>query len=152
MRLIAVLACAALTVPSTVFAQAGSTGGVIGKQDKSLSGGNDTNLKSKPSQATLQEAISGTWTWYAQCGGVVGAQSASFALNQVSATSFKGQFVGTNTWGTIVNGKVNGSQLSFDRLGGPLGVSEHWRARLSGNSQMEGSSVGAVNCTFTANK
>jgi len=142
----------------TVLAQGqpGSIGGTIGKHDKSLSGDNDStpniNSKSKPGHASSHETISGTWTWHAQCGGVVGAQSASFVLNQVSAFSFSGEFVGTNTWGTIVSGKVNGNQLSFDRVGGPLGISEHWRARLAGSSQMEGRSVGAVNCSFTANR
>jgi hypothetical protein len=42
MRLIAILACAGMLVslPATAFAQAGSTGGSVGKTDKSASGGN----------------------------------------------------------------------------------------------------------------
>jgi hypothetical protein len=40
MRL-AYFACALLVVPAAVFAQAGSTGGSIGKQDKSISGGEE---------------------------------------------------------------------------------------------------------------
>ncbi len=38
MRLVAACVCAALMMPALVFAQAGSTGGVIGKTDKSISG------------------------------------------------------------------------------------------------------------------
>jgi hypothetical protein len=41
MRLVAILACAALTMPAIAFAQAGSTGGTIGKTDKSVSGGEE---------------------------------------------------------------------------------------------------------------
>jgi hypothetical protein len=41
MRLVAVLTCAALILPATASAQAGSTGGTIGKTDKSISGGGE---------------------------------------------------------------------------------------------------------------
>lgn len=43
MRLIAIFTCAGMLVslPATAFAQAGSTGGSVGKTDKSASGGNN---------------------------------------------------------------------------------------------------------------
>jgi hypothetical protein len=41
MRLVAVLTCTALIFPATASAQAGSTGGTIGKTDKSMSGGGE---------------------------------------------------------------------------------------------------------------
>jgi hypothetical protein len=81
MRLVAVLTCAALIVPATVFAQAGSTGGTIGKTDKSISGGEE-RIESHPTsplqkrgkvtddkKSTENEKnagcarIAGTWNW-----------------------------------------------------------------------------------------
>ena len=63
--------------PARVFAQAGSTGGTIGKQDKSISGGSpmegsrDTPRKSQASAVKLPsktmssacDKIVGTWKW-----------------------------------------------------------------------------------------
>jgi hypothetical protein len=156
-QLALVITLAAAWLPGTVLAQSnpGSTGGSIGLQNKSISGETNApasgNSRAKREPSSTQ-ALSGTWVWQAQCGGVVGAQSASFAIDQSSAGGFRGQFVGSNTWGTIENGRINGNELTFDRVGGPLGISEHWRARLAGSSHMDGSSVGAVSCRFTASK
>jgi len=55
---------------SSALAQAGSTGGTIGKQDKSISGGEET-LKNNPAGKTLHKTatgslcdkVAGTWTW-----------------------------------------------------------------------------------------
>ena len=67
---------------ATAFAQAGSTGGTIGKQDKSISGGEDAAdsqravpIRKKPPRPAGQSAataptggpcsrIVGTWLWY----------------------------------------------------------------------------------------
>ncbi|MBI4273230.1 MAG: hypothetical protein HY659_00825 [Rhizobiales bacterium] len=143
--------------PALAFGQ-GSTGGTIGKQGKSVSGGDERATDAKPvapkPHPGTTRTISGTWNWNANCG-TIGPQAASFMLTQVLANSFNGRFVGPNTWGTIVNGKISGDQLSFDRTGGPLGISEHWKARLIGeanSTRMAGSTVGAIQCSFTASR
>jgi hypothetical protein len=77
-RGIAAVAMLAITAaPDTAFAQAGSTGGSIGKQDKSISGGEEENkpsaaihskqpagsVKNTPSDHPCS-AVVGTWSWY----------------------------------------------------------------------------------------
>jgi hypothetical protein len=144
---------------SIVLAQAGSTGGTIGKRDKSVSGGEEPAMERKPSSPKSRpvRVISGTWNWNANCE-TIGPQVAGFVLNQVSPTSFNGRFVTTGaqlSWGTIVNGALSGDRLSFDRVGHPLGWREHWKARLIGegnSTKMEGSTTGTAQCTFTANR
>ena len=145
--------------PRLRLAQGGSTGGTLGKTDQSLSG--DQPKQARPEKipgppgaqsATKANAlpVAGQWNWLAQCGGI--STGANFVLEQSSATNFTGRFTGSNTWGTIVNGRLQGNQVSFDRVGGPLGLSERWTARLNGPGQMQGSSSGAIECTFTARK
>jgi hypothetical protein len=80
MRLVAVLACAALIMPASVFGQAGSTGGTIGKTDKSISGGEEQTeprrgpseskspprgdvAKEKPTDSSCQKIV-GRWAWH----------------------------------------------------------------------------------------
>jgi hypothetical protein len=143
----------------TRLAQAGSTGGTLGKTDQSLSG--DQSKQARPEKApgplgsqgaakARVLSVAGQWNWVAQCGGI--STGASLVLEQSSATNFTGRFTGSNTWGTIVNGRLQGDQVSFDRVGGPLGLSERWTARLNGPGQMHGSSSGAIECMFTARK
>jgi hypothetical protein len=69
-----IVAFAVLAITATsnaAFAQAGSTGGSIGKQDKSISGGEGANKPrvashSKQPVASGKDcsAIAGTWSWY----------------------------------------------------------------------------------------
>jgi hypothetical protein len=128
----------------------GSTGGTLGKTDQSLSGG--TQQQKAPSIDRAPSAavsISGLWHWSANCS-AIGNQQASFVLRQ-TGTKITGQFTGSGTWGSVENGKIVGNQLSFNRIGGPMGVSEHWTARVDG-AQMQGSSTGAVSCTFSARR
>jgi hypothetical protein len=79
MRLVTVLTCAALIIPATVFAQAGSTGGTLGKTDKSISGGEEQSeprrvpeskrparsavAKEKPTGNSCQKIV-GRWAWH----------------------------------------------------------------------------------------
>ena len=142
----AILAAACV---APAFAQ-GSTGGTLGKTDQSLSGGTPQqkapNVDKVPSAAV---SIAGLWHWSANCS-AIGNQQASFVLRQ-AGTKITGQFTGSGTWGSLENGKIVGNQLSFNRIGGPMGVSEHWTARVDG-AQMQGSSTGAVSCTFSARR
>ena len=57
---------AALVVADgTAFAQAGSTGGTLGKTDKSASGGEEERPKSGNRKAAA--TISGKWSWRSKC-------------------------------------------------------------------------------------
>ena len=46
------------------FAQAGSTGGTIGKTDKSASGGEEQQQTRKPTTSSSCSGLSGSWVWY----------------------------------------------------------------------------------------
>ncbi len=59
---------------SGAFAQAGSTGGTIGKQDKAVSGGQEQTSPSRKNfsaprqgQGPAAGALAGSWNWTAQC-------------------------------------------------------------------------------------
>jgi hypothetical protein len=63
---------AALVVADgTAFAQAGSTGGTLGKTDKSASGGEEETRGGRKSDnrnaAATPKTISGKWSWRAKC-------------------------------------------------------------------------------------
>ena len=69
MRLVAVLAYAALIMPATVFAQAGSTGGTIGNTDKSIGPQVPTAraAERKPPprpSVSLCQKLPGVWEWF----------------------------------------------------------------------------------------
>jgi hypothetical protein len=110
----------------TAFAQAGSTGGTIGKQDKSTSGSQELPSPPKPprkraarGESAAQKmgsraAISGRWHWDIKC------PNANFVgiLDIVqSGDTFTGEFGHTNFWdnGTVSNGRVTGDTVTFDR-------------------------------------
>jgi hypothetical protein len=113
-------------VSSAAFAQAGSTGGTLGKQDKSASGSDESPGPAKPSQKRVARgdsaspkivsrgSITGRWNWNIKC------PSANFTglLSIVqSGDTFTGEFGHTNFWdnGTISNGQVRGGAVTFDR-------------------------------------
>jgi hypothetical protein len=85
-----------------VFAQAGSTGGSIGKQDKSISGGEEpahldrrTNatpphLRSSAPKRLTAASIEGSWDWEASCKGE--QWQGGMTLHAVSVTGFTGEF------------------------------------------------------------
>lgn len=60
-RLIAItfvsVVLASFAANTTAFAQAGSAGGTVGKQDKSISGGEDTEPQINPSERSSDEAV-----------------------------------------------------------------------------------------------
>jgi hypothetical protein len=148
-----------LVTPDLRVAQAGSTGGTLGKPDQSISGGpakepppaKAPGPKKAPGGAAtvaVSGAIAGAWNWAARCGEL--NFQGIFALTQSSPTAFVGRFDPPPA--TIVNGKIKGDQLSFDMVGTPMGLADtRWTARVSGR-QMQGSITGAPTCTFTATK
>jgi hypothetical protein len=151
--LICLSACS-LALYSTANGQAGSIGGTVGKQDKSVSGGGgeapaasppastkragsrQTNAHSEDSEnpkTATRGSIAGRWAWDIKC------PSANFTgvLTVVqTGDTFTGEFGHTNFWdnGTISNGRVKGSSVTFDR--DYLGV-DHVGLTLSG-SVMQG--------------
>jgi hypothetical protein len=85
----------------SAFAQAGSTGGTIGKQDKSISGGEDADRPhtatqpKRPAEKTLETSsgrscsrIVGTWSWYLGVSDVVFHKDGS-AAHPVSGSTGK---------------------------------------------------------------
>jgi hypothetical protein len=125
-RLIAVIvAGAALSMLTTagVFAQAGSTGGTIGNQDKSISGGQDQgqthqkpNTKRRNSVSAdmpVRFSVSGKWAWTAKCDdGSEWAGTFDFAQNTDGTIS--GTASGNDGSGSI-SGRLNGNNLTGSR-------------------------------------
>jgi hypothetical protein len=76
-RIAVALVCSLAALIATdrmVFGQAGSTGGTVGKQDKSVSGEEEPphqRAKAKPRGSAIGEmptrSMSGKWTWTAKC-------------------------------------------------------------------------------------
>lgn len=143
----------------SAFAQPGSTGGTLGKTDKSLSGGESTE-PSKPSAKSRghnrQEhereppaAIAGRWRWTADC--TLGHWQGEFNIYQSSRERFSGAFAGTSLddRGTISDGHLNGNNISFIRTSSV--ATQHWTGQVAGG-RMSGSSSGNANCSWQAIK
>jgi hypothetical protein len=166
---------ALLAADRTVFAQAGSTGGVIGKQDKSISGGDETEkprspkTEDKPQHSRSKAArdggtkpvstVSGRWRWQAACG-IGGQWHGEFQISEISNGSFTGSFtsdlsesgkLGSPVPQRITNGQISGDQISFAREAG--GTVQHWSGTIAqasgGTRRMSGSLTG---CSWTATR
>jgi hypothetical protein len=103
------------------FAQAGSTGGTIGNQDKSVSGGGDQTPSGKESHVRHRSSagtraplsISGKWAWTAKCGD--GSDWAgSFDFTQNSDGTVSGAVTGSDGSGSI-SGRLVGNTLTGSR-------------------------------------
>lgn len=156
------LAMLIFAVPSA-FAQAGATGGVIGKTDKSLSGEGRSpepeaakpaakgqrSSEPKPSEKSSGVSIAGRWRWSATCSGI--PWKGAFDISQGAGGSFSGSFAGTSAHdiGTISDGRISGSSFSFTRTNAV--VTQHWSGRLSGG-RMSGTSTGNANCNWQASR
>ena len=149
---------------SSVLAQAGSTGGAIGKTEKSISGSErSTDVQpaaktrannQRPAQAgngdrSGESSVAGRWRWTQDCS--IGRWQGEFELSETSGGSFSGNFAGTS-WhdiGTISGGRVSGSSISFTRTN-PV-TTQYWRGRLAGG-RMSGSSTGNADCSWQASR
>jgi hypothetical protein len=139
-----------------VLAQAGSTGGVIGKSDKSISGGNDLGEpRGRPSPTNKKvgleaTSLSGRWDWEAGC-----PVNRYFGDLQLTASGGRltGEFVhdsGTVRGGQI-SGSVHGNEVSFTRDNGEKKL--QYKTVLESPRKMKGSAANAgIVCTFTATK
>jgi hypothetical protein len=162
----AILACSDLPA----CAQAGSTGGSIGKQGKSVSGGDaeprarppqpdrrrdEPKRKPRPQQvgpgAGAAVSVAGRWRWTADCQS--GHWHGGWDLTETGGGQFTGSFAGLvfGDIGTISNGRVSGASMSFTRRA-PF-VTQIWTGQLSsGAKRIEGAITGNENCRFSAHK
>jgi hypothetical protein len=147
------------------LAQAGSTGGTIGKTDKSAAGSRDTQEPPKPSNTARPKnepegrksaavSVAGQWRWSADCQS--GHWSGGFQLRQGTSGQFDGAFLHTNASdiGTILNGQIGGNGLSFTRTWTVLiTASQQWTGQLGeGGRHISGSITGNENCTWEGRK
>lgn len=147
---------------SSGLAEAGSTGGTIGKTEKSVSGGErssepQSRTNSRPiskgsggassADRSSQSSIAGRWRYSADC--TVGHWQGEFEILQGSGGSFSGSFAGTSLadTGTISNGRVSGSSISFTRTSSV--ATQYWRGGIAGG-RMSGTSSGNANCSWQA--
>lgn len=146
-----------LAVGATAFAQAGSTGGTIGKTDKSVSGGESAaerhippSSRSKGQQPinrgasgqSSEVSVAGTWRWIADCNN--GHWEGQFDLVETSRGQFNGSF---HEVGTISDGHTNGTSITFTRTWA-LGT-QNWRGQLAAG-RMNGTLSGASTCSWEA--
>lgn len=137
--------CTALCVAAStpIFAQ-GQMGGTIGKQDKAVSGQDETpaprwNTGPKAKTASPAEprtisagrSLSGVWSWTGQCAKYDKPYTGTLTVNQ-SGNTFTATHGGTNMWdgGTISNGRISGNRVSFVRTYG--GYTDYLNLALSG--------------------
>jgi hypothetical protein len=153
---IAVLVAFAVTATSSAsLAQAGSTGGNVGKTDKSVSGSSDTNEQqarpaSRQPTPRATASLSGRWEWDAGCPDK--HYFGAFQLTEHPGGQLTGEFIRDSgaVQGGQINGSVNGREISFVRNNGSTTIS--YRAVVMSQSKMEGSLSRILTCTFTASK
>jgi hypothetical protein len=156
--LVAALACALTLLPATLFAQGGSTGGTVGKEDKSVSGGEDQLQRRQEPYARLRHSaksspssISGKWIWTQRCDD--GAEfSGAFELAQDSNGAVSGTATGSDGSGSV-SGRFVGRKLTGTRS--YLGHSNSITFTLTaGGSGLEGSesSQGHGICKYQAKR
>jgi hypothetical protein len=151
------------SVPCVAQVQPGSTGGSIGKTDKSISGGESgepsTPTKSRSrgqrpvdrgsSDQSSDVSVAGRWHWSADCS-VKGWQG-DFDLAETSRGNISGNFAGTSWYdvGTITNGHINGSSITFTRKNAL--VTQFWKGHLAAG-RIKGTLSGNDNCSWEATR
>ena len=138
---------ALLATKPMAFAQAGSTGGTIGKTDKSLSGGEEQRQPVKRNSgdrnATAAPAtISGKWSWQAKCeGGSTSTGDFNFDQNTDGTFSGSCHSISGAVPCSAISGRLTGNKATFtvrwwDVLGGHENPYEFTIA--GGGQSMEG--------------
>jgi hypothetical protein len=139
-------------------AYGGSTGGAIGKKDKSVSGDVSAPQVSKPPvdrddqpKGISASSLAGSWNWDASCTGK--QWNGEMTLRASSSSDFAGEFSKLGT----VKGSVKGSRISFTRDWSGLlhqefngTVSQSPRGTLRMNTRVI--YAGHTNCRFSATK
>ena len=156
-----IIACAIAVLLGSdriVLAQAGSTGGFIGKSDKSISGGDlgEPRGRTSPTNKKAGHAatsLSGRWDWEAGC--AISRYFGAFQLTELSGGQLSGEFTRDSgaVQGGQISGSVHGSEVSFLRDNGESKL--RYNLVLDSSRKMHGSAsyAGAgFGCTFTATK
>lgn len=144
-------------VTPAAFAQSGSTGGSIGKAEKSISGDQESGTPDARPQKQKERStvsgpasINGRWLVSQNCD--TGKYKIELTFQQTSPTGFTGTSVGltTGAHSQISDGRLSGNTLTFSRDGIS---SDRWVAHLNGPRQFSGTSSGSLwHCTYTAHK
>jgi hypothetical protein len=146
---------------SLALGQAGSTGGTLGKTEKSISGSGESapadgrpppRTRSMPPMQVTAASLEGNWDWEASC--TLGQWQGGMTLHAVSATAFSGEFNKGHT-GSIA-GTINGNRLSFIRTWMGM-IKQNWTAPVTyaGSSlRMQGPFTDPTRsgCRFSATK
>lgn len=125
-----------------VLAQAGSTGGTIGKQGKSASGDEEQSNVGHSGRAPRRDSpervprptsasrstisLTGQWLWKTICGATRG--EGGFDLVQSATNEFTGKFTISPHFGTITDGRLEGNRVSFTRN---YGLTQEWSGVVS---------------------
>lgn len=142
-------------IAPAAFAQSGSTGGSIGKTEKSISGDQESGAPDARPQRRMERgtgsgspSINGRWLVSQICD--TGKYKIELTFQQTSPTGFTGTSVGltTGAQSQISNGRLAGNTLTFSRDGIS---SDRWVAHFNGPRQFSGTSSGSLwHCSYTA--
>jgi hypothetical protein len=148
---------ALITTGRSVFGQAGSTGGTIGKQDKSVSGGEEQRgtsekAKAKPRNSTGAYSMSGKWNWTAKCDDA-SEWAGAFDLAQASDGAVSGMASGNDGSGSI-SGKLVGRKLTGTRSYNLGNINSITFTLTTGGRSLEGSENSKSHgvCKYQANR
>jgi hypothetical protein len=150
------LAVALFAVPCFAQVQPGSTGGSIGKTDKSISGsesaGEPRTSTKRPiergaSDRSSEGSVAGRWRWTSDCTG--GRWEGEFDLIE-SRGHISGNFAGTS-WHDIgtITGQINGTSLTFTRKNSV--TTQYWTGRLA-SGRLRGTFSGNASCSWQASR
>jgi hypothetical protein len=128
-----------------VFAQAGSVGGTIGKQDKSESGGTEESEAparrhhgAASGERHTSLSVTGRWSWTQKCDDAT-EWSGEFNLVQDSEGSVSGTASGNDGSGAMT-GRLTGNTLTGSR-GYALATNQIIFTLAAGGNSMQGSEV-----------
>jgi hypothetical protein len=138
-------------ISHSALAQAGSTGGSVGKQDKSISGGEETpaSRSAAPASKPAAMSVAGRWHWMANCQS--GHWAAGFQITQGMSGQINGSLFSDPVNGSIT-GQVSNGIISFTRSA--LVLTQHWTGQLAegGRHIINGTITGNENCTWEARR
>jgi hypothetical protein len=159
-----VVSLAVCALASRAVAQAGSTGGSVGKRDKSVSGVEDAPAPRPPVAPTRRQqraapeagasaSVNGSWRWSCTCSsGKAFHGTFNFVQTGNSFSGVMPQSEGAT--GQVSDGKVSGGRVSFTvSLTNVIARTEHWTGRLNGG-HMQGTLTTRFDgdCEFTADR
>jgi hypothetical protein len=155
---------------ASALAQAGSTGGSLGKTDKSISGEEEAPQRPKPKpaprpkKATVEAApvverpppvvsLSGGWGYTVDCPASASALAkhnvGDFTLAEMSPGEIKVVFA--DPLSAAASATLNDGRLTFTR--NVAWVTQHWFGQVAdGGRRLTGSITGPESCTWEANK